>query len=152
MSARRSGIIAVLILVALQGCGKDKAVGPEPSEIYGTWNATEVEYVSHASPSTRVSLCDSAGGGATLIIQSDHTVAFILRCPRMAPDTTTGTWQLSADLFKMYPGGMSWYWAWEVRLSGDTLELTGADMRWDFDSDGLLEDNEEADQNMVLTR
>jgi hypothetical protein len=73
-------------------------------------------------------------------------------CPGDPPDTTTGTWQLEGDLFKMYPGGFGWYWTWDVQLSGNTLKLTGADMRWDFDGDDLFEDTEEADQNMTLVR
>lgn len=152
MGLRWSGVAAVALLAALEGCGKDNEVGPKPAEIYGSWRATQVLYVSKTDPNVRVNLCDSAGCWARLEIQSDHNIQYMLKRPRVYPDTTTGTWQLDGDLFKMYPTGAGWYWTWDIQLSGNTLKLTGADMRWDFDSDGLFEDSEEADQDMVLTR
>ena len=152
MGMRCHGLIAVLVLAALQGCGKDNEVGPKPAEIYGYWKATQAEYVSHAAPSVRVDLCDSTNCWTRMQIESDHTLKVMVRHAPAAPDTTAGTWQLDGDLFKMYPGGFSWYWTWDIQLSGNTLKLTGADVRWDFDEDGLLEDNEEADWNLVLVR
>jgi Lipocalin-like domain len=147
MNARWIRIIVILSVAALPGCGKDKGVGPEPSEIYGTWSATKVEYVSKTNPSMRVNLCDSVGGGATLVIESNQNITYILRCTHVAPDTTLGTWKLEGDLFKMYPAGTPWDYTWEITLSGNTLKLEGADMEWDFGG-GL----EQADQSMFLIR
>lgn len=38
------------ILGSLAGCGKDKSVGPKPSEITGNWQATKLEYVKKTDP------------------------------------------------------------------------------------------------------
>jgi hypothetical protein len=146
MSARWSGVFAVLLLLTLSGCGKDKAVGPKPSQIYGTWTATKVEFVSRANPPVTVELC-AAGGGATLVIESNQNITYVLRRPGQNPDTTWGTWKLEGDLFKMYPAGVTWEWTWDVSFSGNTLKLEDADMEWDF-GNGI----EMADQNMFLVR
>lgn len=146
MSARWSGVVAVFLLAALADCGKDKAVGPKPSQIYGTWNATKVEFVSRTNPPVTVDLCAS-GGGATLVIETNQDITYVLRCAGQAPDTTRGTWKLEGDLFKMYPAGVPWEWTWDVTLSGNTLKLEDADMEWDFGNG-----REMADQNMILVR
>jgi hypothetical protein len=148
MSSRWSAL-AILALAALVGCGKDKAVGPKPAEIYGTWTATSVEYVSRSAPPARMDLCDSAGCGATFMIGSDHAAVLIIHAPGAPQDTTTGTWQLDEDEFKMYPSGTDWQWVWKVSLSASTLRLTGAVLWWDFqDGNGGRDSN----QNMTLVR
>lgn len=148
MSADRRIGTLVLLLAVLGGCGKDKAVGPKPNEITGAWRATMVEYVSKAAPGTRVDLI-AAGDTLTLTINSDGSIIQIRTPLGGSPDTTTGTWELTTDIFKVFPTGMPFYWAWDVSLSGNTLTLTGADMEYDFNDDNVPE---QADQNMVLIR
>ena len=147
LTDRRIGALVLLIAV-LGGCGKDKEVGPKPSEITGTWHATKVEYVNKAAPGTRVDLI-AAGDTLTLAINADHTIVQVLTPLGGSPDTTTGTWELSTDLFKMFPTGLPFSWSWDASLSGNTLTLLGADMEYDFNSDSVPE---QADQNMTLVR
>jgi hypothetical protein len=137
-----------LSLALLPACKKDKAVGPKPAEITGLWHASKVEYVSKSAPSTRVDLI-AAGGSATARISEGGAFEWVLTEAGQPPDTTTGTWRLSGDLFEVTPTGMAWAWSWDATLSGSTLTLTGADMEFDFDHDGTPDP---ADQNTVLVR
>ncbi|HEX7079002.1 MAG TPA: hypothetical protein VF363_11315 [Candidatus Eisenbacteria bacterium] len=142
-----SALMALLVLIGI-GCGKDKAVGPKPSEITGNWTATKVEYVSRTTPQTRVDLI-ALGGTVNVAIREDHAWIYVHTKSGGAPDTTTGTWSLDGDLFKVQPSGFPFQWVWDVSLSGNTLALSDADMEYDFDDNGTPE---MADQFMTLVR
>lgn len=148
MNAPWPAAVATALALLATGCGKDDEVGPKPEEITGAWRAAKLEYVSKANPSTRIDLI-AQGGAATLAIRTDHSVQFVVTESGSAPDTTTGTWSLDGDLFRVTPAGSPWSWTWDVSLSGGTLTLSGADMEFDFDGDDVPE---EADQNVVLVR
>lgn len=143
----RCGIL-ILLLIALSGCGKDKAVGPKPDQITGLWRATKVEYVSKADPNQRVELI-AAGDTVRVTIGDDHGFAFIRSQTAGSPDTTTGTWRLDGDLFRVNPTGMPFEWVWDVSLSGGTLTLKDADMEFDVNHDT---NPEMTKQTMVLVR
>ncbi len=135
-----------LLLVALAGCGEDKAVGPKPTQVVGVWRATMVQFVSKSDPNQRVELI-SAGDTVTVSIGGDQVYRYI-HVPRAgSPDTTTGVWRLDGDLFRVNPTGMPYEWVWDVSYSGGTLSLKNADMEYDVNDDGLREMTK---QTMVL--
>jgi hypothetical protein len=140
--------VLILLLIALSGCGKDKAVGPKPDEITGLWRATRVEYVNKADPNQRVELI-AAGDTVRVAILGDHNFAFIRTRAGGSPDTTTGTWRLDGDLFRVRPTGMPFEWVWDVSLSGSSLTLKDADVEFDVNNDALMEMTK---QTMVLVR
>ena len=121
--------IATFLLTGSIGC-KDR-LGPEPSEIYGLWTATKIEFVGKAGQGT-INATD-AGWTATLTLNSDYTGDLAVT-PK---DTDTwhwaGTWEIDGDLFRIAGQGA------DIQLSGSTLYLTGFDGGYDFDSDSQLE-------------
>jgi hypothetical protein len=133
--------------LAMWGCG-EKNAGPAVSDILGTWQATKDEYVSHAAPHTAVDLVAN-GGTAVLVLRADSTLVLTETPAVGLPMVLNGTWELTTDLMRVHPQGMSWYWVWDVAFSGNTLTLTGADKDYDCDGDGT---SEAADWNLALTR
>ena len=142
---RRFAFLA-LLLVVLAGCGKDKTVGPKPTQVVGVWHATMVQFVSKSDPNQRVELI-SAGHVVTVEIGGDQAYTYIDTPSGGSPDTTTGVWKLDGDMFRVNPTGMPYEWAWDVSVSGGTLSLKNADMEYDVNDDGL---REMAKQTMVL--
>lgn len=140
--------LLALLLVFEFGCGKDNEVGPKPTEITGNWRATKVEYVSRTAPQARVDLI-AQGDTVKVAIGDDHLWVYVYTRKGGAPDTTTGTWALNGDLFKVNPDDFPFDWIWDVTLSGNTLHLDDADMEYDFDDNGTPE---MADQFMTLVR
>ena len=141
-------LVPALLLLSGPGCGKDKAVGPKPTEITGNWNATKAEYVSRTTPQSRVDLV-ALGGTVKVSIREDHGWVFVHTPSGGGPDSATGTWKLDGDLFRVTPTGMPWECVYEVSLSGGTLHLDDADMEYDFDDDGQPD---AADQFLTLVR
>lgn len=143
-----AGALLALLLMSGAGCGKDNAVGPKPSEIYGNWTATNVEYVSRTTPQTRVDLI-ALGDTVRVSIREDHRWIYVHTKPGGPPDTTFATWKLDGDQMEIDPDDWPWNWMYDVTLSGNTLHLDDADMEYDFDDDGT---GEMADQFLTLVR
>jgi hypothetical protein len=138
---------ALLLAAGAVGCARE-STGPGQQEIVGSWTATKCEYVSTTGLGT-VDLI-AAGGSATMALNADRTFVYMYSPPTGPPETLTGTWEMtSPDLMRVTPAGASWYWAWDVALSGNTLTLTGAGAEYDFNHDGF---GESAKWNLVLTR
>ena len=148
MNRARWAAAAALLALHLTGCGGDNTVGPKPSEITGNWTATKVEYVSKASPATRVDVIP-LGTVVVLRLNTDYSLLYIETPSGGSPATTAGTWSVDEGIFRVTPAGMSISWEWNATLSGATLSLTGADMEYDFDGNSVPE---AADQNMTLVR
>jgi len=143
-----SGVFFLLVLAPVMwGCG-EKNAGPAVSEIIGTWQATKDEYVSQTPPHPSVDLI-AAGGTAVLVLNADSTMVMTETPAGGSPMVLNATWELTTDLMRVHPGGMSWYWVWDVSFSGNTLQLTGADKNFDCNGDGTPE---AADWNLTLTR
>jgi len=136
-----------LMVIAMIGCGDDESAGPEPAEITGTWNATEVEYVS-IPPGTTVELI-ALGGTATLTLEASSTFHFVVTPASEAPQTTDGTWDLDGDTIEMTPQGMPFSWQFDVTFADDSLGLRGGHVEYDFDDDGTPE---QAVLNLQLVR
>ena len=143
----RVTISALFGLLVVAACSKDNP-GPAPSEITGTWQATKDEYIAKAAPHVSVDLV-GAGGSATLVLNEDHTLILTEKPLTGSESVLNATWELETDLMRVTPVGATWYWAWDVSLSGNTLHLTGADRLYDCDGDATPE---EADWNLTLTR
>ena len=138
---------ALLLTAAVVGCAREPT-GPGQQAIVGNWTATKCEYVSTGGLGT-VELI-GAGGTATMSLNADSTLVYVYTPTSGPPQMFTGTWEMtSADLMRVTPTGATWYWAWDVALSGNTLTLTGAGAEYDFNHDGF---GESAQWNLVLTR
>ncbi len=132
-------LTAMLFIMSSVGC-KDK-LGPEPSEIYGFWTATKVEFVGKAGQGT-VNATD-AGWTATLTLNADNTGDLAVT-PKDA-DTWhwAGAWEIDGDLLRIVGQGA------DVQLSGSTLYLTGFDGSYDFNNDSEIEP---AKLNLVMVK
>jgi hypothetical protein len=144
-SKRRAVSIALLLSAA--ACGDDSA-GPTASQITGTWQATQVEFVRVAAPAVSVDLI-AAGGSATLVLASDRNFTYTVTPPGELTGLETGTWELDGAILTMTPTHLTFSLQFEVQLSGDTLRLSGADAEYDFDGDHVAEP---AKLNLVLVR
>lgn len=135
---RRTSIALILFgMTTAWGCTGD-GDGVRKSDVTGMWQATSVEYVAEVDAS-RVDLV-AQGAAATLKLEADGRMEYVLIRPGAAPDTMRATWQLmgdNGDQMKVSPPGASWYWVWDVAWSGNTLSLTGAGAPYDFDNDGV---------------
>jgi hypothetical protein len=140
-------VLALLLGVAL-ACNDDSA-GPAASDITGTWQATQVEYVSVAQPTVSIDLIADEDYSATLVLASSGSYTFTLTPPGGQPTVDTGTWELDGEVLTVAPAGTQFTLQFDIALSGDTLRLSGADAEYDFDDDTIPED---AKLNLVVTR
>jgi hypothetical protein len=133
--------------VAIAACGGDGGSGPSPSELAGTYSLTRCEYVSTTGLGT-VDLI-AGGGTGTLVLTTDSL--FLNVTPSSGtPVVLAATYEVRGiDLIRVTPAGASWYWAWDMTRSGNTLKLTGADAEYDFNHDAL---GEPAKWNLEGTR
>ncbi len=134
-----AGWMTTLLIMSAIGC-KDK-LGPEPSEIYGFWTATKVEYVGKAGQGTVNAT--SAGWTATLTLNADNTGDLAVTPKYDDTWHWAGAWEIDGDLFRIVGQGA------DIQLSGSTLYLTGFDGSYDFNNDSELEP---AKLNLVLVK
>jgi Lipocalin-like domain len=146
--ARRLVPGLVAVGAALAACGGSSASGPNPSSLEGTWTASKMEYVMAGGAGTRVDLV-SHGATVTLAMAATHTYTLTVRMPGEADDVTTGSWSTSGDVLTTTMTGMSGERQFEMTLTGNTLNLSGADADFDFNGDGIAE---AAKLSMVLTK
>lgn len=147
MKAHR--IIAGLLVAgaAIAACGGDGGSGPSPSQLAGSYNVTKCEYVSTTGLGTEDLI--PAGGTGTLVLTTDSL--YLTVTPASGPPVVlTATYEIDGiDLMRVTPAGASWYWAWDMTFTGNTLKLTGADSEYDFNNDGF---GEPAHWNVTATR
>lgn len=134
-----AALTMMMLLIATIGC-KDK-LGPEPSEVYGLWTATKIEYVGKSGQGT-VNATD-AGWTATLTLNSDNTGDLAVTPKDAETWHWAGDWEIDGDLFRIVGQGA------DIQLSGSTLYLTGFDGGYDFDSDSQLDP---AKLNLVMVK
>jgi hypothetical protein len=130
-----SASVLLLMISLIWSCQKDETGGPAESTIVGTWEATKSEYVSKSS-SEVVDVIPN-GGFVTLVLNKDRTFNLSYDRADDDPASLTGTWGVSDEL-RLFPeaGGVLTF---NASLSGDTLNLTGADSAYDFDADGMMD-------------
>jgi hypothetical protein len=132
-------------LLALACGGSGGGAGPE---LAGTWTATKFEFVSTASPATRVELL-AMGGHATLVLRADKTYTVTTEIPGEPTETRSGTWASSSDVLTLRQTGIAGDLQFDYALSGNTLTASGANGEFDFDGDGAMEP---AKLSIVATR
>ena len=146
MKLYRSDTVTLGVLAVTAGCGGG-GTGPSQAELVGTWQVVKCEYVSTSGLGT-VDLI-TGGGTGTLILTADDTLTLNVTPVSGDPVTLTATYEIMGiDLMRVTPANASWYWAWDMNLSGHTLKLTGASAEYDFD-DGQ---GEPAKWNLVMTK
>ncbi|HTS88384.1 MAG TPA: lipocalin family protein [Gemmatimonadales bacterium] len=101
----------------------------------GVWQLSKCEYVSTQGLGT-VDLI-AGGGTGTVEFTADDSIKVSVTPATGSGVSFTGTYQISGlDLMKVTPAGVTWYWAFDMRLSGQTLQLTNGSAQYDFNQDG----------------
>lgn len=105
-------------------------------DLTDTWIATKIEYSSDVT-SERVNLI-AEGGTGSLVLRDDNSFELETSAPAGPNVSLAGRWQFVDDLFQLLPsaGGMLTF---DVTLNADVLWLSGADIAYDFDGDGLMD-------------
>jgi hypothetical protein len=147
MTARHPLAYSALFFVAA-ACGGG-STSPPPQGLGGSWSASKIEFVAATNSSTKVDIIP-LGGAASLVLNADNTFQFTMALPGEAPLASTGTWSATSDVVTMnFATGLHGNWQFDMTLSGNTLNLTGAGSEFDFNDDGHAED---ARLNLVFTR
>ncbi len=148
MGTRRWMLPALVGIAINAACGGDGGTGPSKSQLVGTWQVAKCEYVGTGGQGT-VDLI-AGGGTGTLVLTADDTLRLTVT-PASGPQVMlTATYQVQGiDLLRVTPAGASWYWAWDMALTNNTLKLTGADGQYDFNGDGT---GEPAKWNLEMTK
>jgi len=116
------------LAVASVGCS-DSAV--EPQSLLGTWDATKLEFTRVANTSEKVDIIPL--GGAFVITLADNDVCTAtLTFPDTAPESMTGTWSVSIDVFTLHWTGDTGNTQFDFSLSENTMTLVGGDVDYDF--------------------
>ncbi len=137
----------ILASAALVACSSSSS-GPNPSSLTGTWTATKMEFVKVGTSATAVDLVAN-GATVTLQMMASHDYTLTVRMPGQADEVTSGTWSSSSDVLTMTMAGISGERQFDMNLSGNTITLSGANVDFDFNDDGI---DEPAKLNMVLTK
>ncbi len=132
MRAVTAAVLAVcgsgLVLACKEG------TGPSRSDLVGTWQLVKCEFVSTQGLGT-VELI-AGGGSGTMTLTATDTIRVSVTPASGSPLTFTGTYQVNGiDLLQVTPAGVSWYYAFDMSLSGGTLTLSNGSGEWDFNHD-----------------
>ena len=147
MRAYAAACVALGGLASVLACG-DQGTGPSQAQLVGTWQVTRCEYVSTQGRGT-VDLV-AGGGSGTLVIGADDTLRLSVTPASGTPVSLTATYRIEGiDLLQVTPAGVTWYWAFDMALSGNTLTLDGGSGQYDFDHDGQPDP---ATWNLTMTR
>jgi hypothetical protein len=136
-----AAIFSLLICqLGVVGCHKD-TLGPEPNEIVGVWHTTKIEFVSKDGLGT-VEVSKSGWKG-TLTLNADRTGELLMEPQGFDSWRWSGQWEIDGDLFRIAGQGA------DIKLEKGTLQLSGFDGVYDFNSDG---EPERAKFNLVLVK
>jgi hypothetical protein len=134
---RKHGLLSIALcgFGLAAACGGDGGGGPSQSELVGTWQVTKCEYVSTQGLGT-VDLI-AVGGTGSLILTATDTLILYVTPASGPPVALLATYEIrGTDLMRVTPAGASWYWAFDLSLSGNTLKLTNGSAQYDFNGDG----------------
>ncbi len=146
MRAAGAAILAVCGMGLSWAC--KEGTGPSQSDLVGTWQVVKCEFASTQGLGT-VDLI-SGGGSGTLTLTATDTIRLSVTPASGSPVTLTGTYRVDGiDLLRVTPAGASWYYAFDMSLSGGTLTLNNGSGEWDFNNDTQLEP---ARLNLTMTR
>ena len=147
MRASEAVALATCALALTGACSKQSS-GPSQTELVGTWQVVKCEYVSTQGLGT-VDLI-AGGGSGTLVLTATDTLRLSVTPASGPPLNFTGTYAVSGiDLMRVTPAGVTWYWAFDMTLSGGTLTLSNGSGQYDFNNNGQPDD---AKWNLVMTR
>jgi len=147
MRAFEAAVLAACALGAVEACSKE-STAPSQTELVGTWQVVKCEYVSTQGLGT-VNLI-AGGGSGTLVLTADDTLRLTVTPASGAAVHFTGTYQVEGiDLMRVTPAGVTWYWAFDMSLSGGTLTLSNGSGQYDFNGDGQPE---AATWNLAMTK
>jgi hypothetical protein len=129
-------------------CGGDGGGGPSQGELVGTWQVVKCEYVSTQGLGS-IDLIPGGGTG-TMIFTADDTLKVTVT-PVTGPAVSfIGTYEIRGiDLMRVTPAGATWYWAFDMDLSGDRLTLRNGGAEYDINDDGTPD---QAKWNLEMTR
>jgi hypothetical protein len=137
MRALEAVVAAVCAGALAAGCSKE-GTGPSQAELVGTWQVVKCEYVSTQGLGT-VDLI-AGGGSGTLVLTTTDSIHLTVTPATGSPVSFAGTYEVSGiDLMKITPAGVTWYWAFDMSLSGATLTLNNGSGQYDFNADGQPE-------------
>ena len=147
MNERMAAAIVCGLSLGL-ACGGDGGEGPSQSELVGTWQVVKCEYVSTQGLGS-IDLI-ARGGSGTLILTADDTLKVAVTPVSGPPVSFTGTYEVRGiDLMRVTPAGVTWYWAFDMDLSGDRLTLRNGGAEYDINDDGT---RDQAKWNLEMTR
>jgi len=147
MRASKAAVLVACTMGLQWACSKE-GTGPSQTELVGTWQVVKCEYVSTQGLGT-VDLI-AGGGSGTMVLTTTDTMRLSVTPASGAPLSFTGTYEVSGiDLMKVTPAGVTWYWAFDMSLSGSTLTLSNGSGQYDFDHNGQPDD---AKWNLVMTK
>jgi len=133
MRSVRKLIQAGMLCSAVLGCGDESVTGTQVPDVVGTWHATKGQVTSVANPANTV---DMVALGATLqvVLNANHTFATTITFPGEAPETSTGTYTVTATKLTITNDQASGgdVIVFDVALNGGTLLLTNGTVDWDF--------------------
>jgi hypothetical protein len=147
MRIKRRWLVGMAVGAGI-ACGGDGGTGPSPETLVGTWGATKAEFVSVASPSTKVDLV-AMSGTVQLVLTAAKTFTLTVTVPGAPDEVSAGTWSSSDILSLTFTSGHAGTMQFQLNLSGNTMTLSGADAEFDFNQDGV---DEPAKLNLVLQR
>lgn len=146
---RVTGILVLIICgIWLAGACAKQDVAPSSTDLTGTWRVTKAEYVSTQGLGT-VDLI-AGGGSGTLVLGAGNSFQLNITPASGAPVNLAATYQVNGiDLMQVTPAGATWYWAFDMALSGSSLTLNHGSAQYDFNHDGQLE---AATWNLTMAR
>lgn len=145
--ASEAVVLVACGLALVSACGKE-GTAPSKTELAGAWRVVKCEYVSTQGLGT-VDLIASGGSG-TLVLTTTDTLRLTVTPASGPPVSLTATYQVSGiDLMVVTPAGATWYWAFDMALSGGTLTLSNGAAQYDFNADGQPDD---AKWNLVMAK
>jgi len=149
MNRASRGITLALSALFLASCGGDEdTTGPVNNNLLGTWDATAIELTSVANPGTVVELI-SLGANGRLVLEADGGFGLSIGIPGELTEFGNGDWGATDVLTLTFgDGDIDGTWQFDIDLNGNSLVLTGADVEWDFDEDGI-EDPAKLDLTLV---
>ncbi len=150
MHRTSTALLLGLLIPFLASCGDDDPTGSVNNALADTWDATVIQLVSVANPGTSVELI-AQGGNGRLVLQANGDFGLSVGSPGEPTEFGNGTWSSTTDVLTLYfgDGDIAGTWQFDFHLSGNTLQLTGADAEYDFDDNGT---EDPAKLNLTLVR
>lgn len=138
MQVRSKWFALPLVAVVLAGCGSDK-LGPgeiELSDLQGTWNVTQAQYVADADQGKKYDLIKDQGATGTATVQSNgkFTINYVAGGFTRAD---SGTIQVTDNGLILNYFGQATQPVSNIEINGDKLTMTVEVVQFDFPNDDV---------------